>query len=113
MRIKGDFDCDTCNCIYLLQCSTCKFQYIGQTETAFRLRFNNHKAHVTALPDLPLSKHVTVQGHSLDKLTTTILESGFRSHHEREVRESFLIYKFKAVSSGINESAGKLTFLPV
>lgn len=113
LRIKGNFDCDTSNVIYLLECSTCNLQYIGQTETPFRLRFNNHKSHVLGLPSLPLSKHVATPGHSFDNLTATILESGFKSHYEREVRESFLIHKFNAIASGINENPGRLTFLPV
>lgn len=90
---------------------TCKVQYIGQTETAFRLHFNNHRSHAVSLPNLPLSKHVSIPGHSFDKLTATILEFGFKSHHEREVQESFLIHKFRAVASGINENAGTLPFL--
>lgn len=112
-KIKGNFTCDTYNCIYLLECSVCKLQYIGQTETPFRYRFNNHKCHAATIPNLPLSKHVHIPGHSFDNITATILQSGFRSHHERELRESYLIYKFKAVTCGMNESAGKLSFLPI
>lgn len=112
LEIRGDFTCDTENVVYLLECSVCKLQYIGQTETAFRYRFNNHKAHVHSLPHLPISRHVAATGHKFESFSATILESGFASHHDREVRESFLIYKFSTVSRGLNESAGKLTSVP-
>lgn len=108
-KIKGNFTCDTANVVYLLECSICHVQYIGQTETAFRYRFNNHKAHVHALPNLPISRHVTEAGHSFSNIRATILESSFKSHHEREVKESFLIHKFKTLSDGMNESPGTLT----
>ncbi|CAN7997262.1 unnamed protein product, partial [Ixodes hexagonus] len=105
--INGNFDCDSSNVVYLLQCTACDKQYIGQTATPFRIRFNNHKAHVASLPSLPLSRHMTIPGHSNEGLSVTILQSGFRSHYEREIRESYLILKFNTVSTGINESTGR------
>lgn len=83
-------------------------QYIGQTRTAFRLRFNNHKSHAINLPALPLSKHLALPKHSFDKLSVTLLESGFKSNREREQRESYLIYRFNTIKQGINESPGTL-----
>lgn len=112
VQIKGNFTCDTANVIYLLECTICSQQYIGQTETPFRIRFNNHRSHTKSLLNLPVSKHVNLPGHSFNDLKATILESGFRSHHDREIRESYLIYKFNTTASGINESKGKLTSLP-
>lgn len=111
LKIKGNLNCDSSNVVYLLECTVCHLQYIGQTQKSFRSRFNNHKSHSKTLPSLPLSKHVNLPGHSFDHLRATILESGFRSHHDRLIRESYLIYKFKSASSGINESLGKLSSL--
>lgn len=111
LKIKGDFDCDTKNVIYMLECTVCKKRYIGQTEGPFRLRFNNHKSHANTLPNLPISRHVHLPDHSFDKLKVTLLESGFRSNYDREARESFLIYKFDTVACGLNESVGKLSCL--
>lgn len=112
LKIRGSFDCDTYNAVYMLECSACLKQYIGHTETPFRIRFNNHKSHVNIFPHLPLSRHVRMPGHSFDQMKATILESGFRSNHDRELRESYLIFKFNTVADGINEDAGTLTCLP-
>ena len=30
--------------VYLLECNVCGVQYVGSTNTPFRLRFNNYKA---------------------------------------------------------------------
>lgn len=111
LKINGNYTCDSINVIYLLECSTCGAQYIGQTETSFRIRFNNHRAHAVSLPNLPLSKHVSMPGHGFDKIRATIIQSGFKTNHDREVRESFLIHKFNTIRSGINENVGKLTCL--
>lgn len=111
IKINGNYTCDTANVVYLLECNLGKLQYVGESKTSFRLRFNNHKAHVSALPHLPLSKHANVTGHTFNNIKVTILESGFRTHYDRGVRESFLIFKFNTVAHGLNESAGKLSCL--
>ncbi|CAN7976810.1 unnamed protein product, partial [Ixodes persulcatus] len=102
-KIYGNLNCDTSNVVYLLQCSTCGAQYVGQTETPFRLRFNNHRSHAKSNPTLPVSKHVSDPKHSFDKLQVTFLQSGFKSDRDREQKESYLIHKFKAA---INKHPG-------
>ena len=111
VNVRGNFNCDTANVVYLLECTICGQQYIGQTETPFRMRFDNHRSHAKSLPHLPLSRHVGRPGHLFEDLKATILESGFKTHHDREIRESYHIYKFKSTSFKINESYGKLTCL--
>lgn len=88
-------------------------QYVGQTETPFRYRFNNHKAHITSLPHLPFSKHMQLPNHSFEQITVTLLETGFKSNYQREQRESYLLYKFDSRRNGINESQGRLNALSV
>lgn len=110
-RIRGALDCDSDNVIYLLECGVCNKQYVGQTDTPFRIRFNNHRAHVRSLPGLPLSKHCTLKDHSFDDIRVTLLENNFRTIREREQRESYFIYKFNTIKYGINEHPGTLSAL--
>ena len=108
-KIYGSLNCDSSNVIYLLECGTCDEQYVGQTETPFRLRFNNHRAHMKSIPQLPLSRHMSKPGHSFDKLRVTFLQSGFKSNRDREQKESYLIHKFNTIKAGINEHPGIMT----
>ena len=41
--INHVFDCDS-GVVYLIACKKCGLQYVGNTVTPFRLRFNNHKS---------------------------------------------------------------------
>ena len=43
-RINHCFDCDSEGVVYLISCKNCGLQYVGNTITAFRLSFNNHKS---------------------------------------------------------------------
>ncbi|CAN7939219.1 unnamed protein product [Ixodes hexagonus] len=106
-NIEGTFNCDSQNIVYLLHCTLCSMQYIGQTETPFRLRFNNHRAHIKSIPDLPFSRHMRLPEHSIQNITVIILQSGFQTHYDREATESYLIHKFNTLSDGINENRGK------
>ncbi|CAN7978080.1 unnamed protein product [Ixodes persulcatus] len=112
-RIRGDLHCSTANVVYLLECGECHMQYVGQTKSPFRIRFNNHRSDTEKKPTLPLSKHMKLKDHSFEMLTVTILESGFGSHREREQKESFLIREFNTLRRGINEDPGILTPLQV
>ncbi|CAN7944232.1 unnamed protein product [Ixodes hexagonus] len=107
-NINGSYDCSTANVIYLLHCDICSKQYVGQTDLAFRLRFNNHKCHAKTLPELPLSKHLSLPNHSIDNISVIILESGFSTTIGSEQKESYFIYKFNTFNQGINESPGRL-----
>ena len=44
--LKGPWDCNSNNVIYLFECKKCqfKFPYVGSTVTKFRFRFNNYKS---------------------------------------------------------------------
>ena len=42
--INHRFDCDSEGIVYLISCKFCGLQYVGNTITPFRLRFNNHKS---------------------------------------------------------------------
>ena len=42
-KINYLFNCDSSNVVYLLECNVCGVQYVGSTNTPFRLRFNNYK----------------------------------------------------------------------
>jgi hypothetical protein len=109
--IRGNYDCQTANCVYLMQCMKCKQQYIGETSTPFNIRFNNHKAHRRTIPTLGVSKHCSIPGHDIMQFKTVILKSGFSSAEDRLFFESYLIQNFKTKSLGMNDNCGVLPHL--
>ena len=97
----GPFNCDSANVIYLLTCDLCPSTfYIGQTDKAFRLRFNNHKSSINLnRPGFPVAKHFNSPGHSLSNLNFAIIEGNFKSPARRLIRETELI-----ISLGTNKA---------
>ena len=39
----GEFDCNSNNVVYMINCKTCSKQYVGSCTTKFRMRVNNYK----------------------------------------------------------------------
>ena len=48
--VKGELHCNSCNVIYLVECSNCKQQYIGSTLN-FKQRFRIHKSDIKTNKD--------------------------------------------------------------
>ena len=50
-------NCNTCNCIYVIECQGCSKLYIGETNN-FRLRTNFHRDHCNKNIGLDVSRHI-------------------------------------------------------
>src|SRR3954466_7343942 len=50
-------DCTTRNVIYLITCTRCKMQYVGETQQQFSIRMSNHRSNIGSQVALLLSNH--------------------------------------------------------
>ena len=63
-------------CFYLLGCTICGLQYVGETKQQFSKRLNGHRSDANRKSDLPLSRHLILTGHhdSFGQLKVTIID---------------------------------------
>ena len=54
---KININCQTCNCIYLITCSHCGTQYVGQTKNKLLTRFNSHFYDINHNSDPTVARH--------------------------------------------------------
>ena len=52
-----NINCQTMNCIYLITCSSCGIQYVGQTKNKLLTRFNGHHYDISHNNDTTVSRH--------------------------------------------------------
>ena len=64
-RIFGNFSCSTSRLVYLLECTKCGKQYVGQTIQSFAQRVNKHLLHIRQTGNDKLQLHFKGDGHSL------------------------------------------------
>ena len=60
-----------------MECTLCKIQYVGKTETPFNIRLNNHRkdANGNNPKAIPASIHFKQPGHNFNKQTKfTLIE---------------------------------------
>ena len=83
--LPGNYNCDSCNIVYLLMCSKCDSEnYIGETSNRLRLRLNNHKKSIKDNSrGFPVAVHFNQPDHSLKNLRCVILRGDFKTIVER------------------------------
>ena len=104
-QLRGNFNCDTKNIIYLISCKKCHgAQYVGQSQNSLRERFYLHRSHIGKNKGTPLTMHFNEHDHSLDDMKCMIIEKVFgESQDQRLRRESFWIAKLKTlIPHGLN-----------
>jgi hypothetical protein len=108
--IKRKGNCCTRNLVYLLTCSHCLAQYVGETKRPFRVRLKEHLADVKYNRDQPVARHFNKTGHSSGNLIAQIIEivpsdpDTTASTKRRRDREHHWIYQLHTLEPlGINQ----------
>lgn len=101
--------CETRNLVYLLTCTRCRQQYVGETKRTLRVRLTEHYADIRHDRDSPVARHFNQKGHSHRDISPKILEIILKdpeSEPARTIRkktEMSWIYKLQSLSpNGIN-----------
>ena len=103
--ITKHFDCQTSNLVYLIECTKCHDQYIGQTQHTLEKRGNQHLGYIANNNQTQATgRHFNLPGHNSSHMTISVLEIVSRKDKSyREQRESHWIDKFNLVYRGMNK----------
>ena len=111
-KVLLDQDCMMYNIIYLITCTKCKKQYVGETKRTLLIRTKEHLADIKHNRDTPVAKHFNTEGHSHNHLNTLIIEyfnldlNIDNTTRIRRSRESFWIYQLRTLKPlGLNDHA--------
>lgn len=103
-HIRQPLSCHTTHVIYIITCTRCNIQYVGETTTTLRTRMNNHRNHIKHSYDHPVARHFNAPSHTLNHLTVQPIEQV----HSQDVayllqREKFWMQKLKTIAPhGLN-----------
>ena len=102
--------CDSSNIIYLIFCNKCNnSKYIGETQTPFRFRFNNHKLTIRQTsPYTPIARHFNQPEHTLDNMKCILIDNNFATTQIRKQKEIKWIIKLNTLKNGLNTDLGIL-----
>ena len=107
--LPANVDCQTTNVVYLLTCSVCNKQYVGETKRAFHIRYKEHQADIRHKRDKPVANHIAAHLPEMAKITPNILEVINKDPDQAETtkfrqrREVHWIYTFRSLApEGLN-----------
>lgn len=100
-RIRHPFTCNSKNIIYLITCSKCKKQYIGNTRNSLRERINHHRSSIFTKDQRYVSTHFNFNDHNINNLTVQIIDT--TTPNNLRNLESFWINTLKTkIPNGLN-----------
>ena len=100
-------NCKSVNISYILECSVCGLQYVGESTQIFHKRLNGHRSDLTKKPCFPVSQHFGLSDDSPDdfnRMAILVIEQNcLWSDFQRENRERFWIKELSVLHpDGIN-----------
>ena len=108
-KIPVNLACTTRNVIYLLTCTVCNKQYVGETKRPFCVRLKEHLADIRLKRNKPIALHFNSHDSSNNSLIPQIIEKIQRDPDDpvttdiRKKREVFWIYRLKTlIPNGLN-----------
>lgn len=108
-RVRGKFNCNSKNIIYLIQCAKCTKQYVGQTRSCLRHRISQHINNKSS-PNSIVDQHFEQSGHKMMVQPIEQVSHLDPSNIEKVLneRERYWISKLKTVyPQGLNYTAGR------
>jgi hypothetical protein len=86
--IKGNYNCQSKNIIYLIECRNCGIQYIGQTSTTMNTRFTAHRYDVKHHTDKSIPNHFNTPECSIQCIQVTVISQGSHDVALRHLQET-------------------------
>ena len=97
-KIERSVNCNTFNCIYMIECEKdrCKQRYIGQTGRLLKFRIAEHRGQISSqVISRATGAHLNLPGHSLANMKFTVIEQvKYNSEPYRRERETYHNNKF-------------------
>ena len=104
-RVKATANCQTRNVVYLIECTKCSIQYVGETENALRVRLTGHRSDIKHKRiEKPVAKHFNQVDHSINDLAIMVIEMIHKDDTEyRRRKESHWIETIRSLTpDGLN-----------
>ena len=77
-NIKFSLSCNSYNVVYLITCTRCHMQYVGETGREAKVRLLEHCADTRFKRDKPVSAHFNLPGHTEDNITFIVIDKSPR-----------------------------------
>ena len=86
--------------VYVIECTKCNKQYVGEMENALHIRMNGHRSDIKHRRlEKPVAAHFNSEGHSLQDLSIFVIEQIHREEASyRRAKESYWIQTLRSLA---------------
>ena len=106
VELTKRYTCQSKNLVYVISCSKCGVQYVGETEKSLQKRFSQHLGYVrNDHLNKATGQHFNLPGHSIDNMQVSVIETiQNKSEFYRKNREKYFIEKLNTKYKGLNRN---------
>ena len=84
--IRGNFNCQSTNMVYVLKCMICGIQYVRESSNTMNTRCRGHVSTIRSSKDHPVAVHYRSYNHTTEDFSITIIDKGPRQKWKIEIR---------------------------
>jgi hypothetical protein len=104
-QVRGTYDCNTYNVVYVITCSLCKKQYVGETKNKIKTRMAQHRFDIRHNDEFkPVACHFNSERHNIGHISVSIVRNNTTwTNTQRKQTERAVIEIFQsAIPFGMN-----------
>ena len=103
-KIQSKGNCSSANIVYLITCSKCHKQYVGETGRSLRERLNNHRSDIKLKKHTAIAIHFNDVQHSVNNLSITIIEdcTAVASERRQDIEKQWIRELQTGYPTGLN-----------
>ena len=90
-RIRGNFNCQSTNIIYVLSCLICGTQYVGESSNTMNTRCRGHISTIKTSKDHPVAVHYRSYNHTTEDFNVTIIDKEADKNRHLRLEESWIM----------------------
>ena len=104
LRVITNATCQTHDVVYLIECTRCQKQYIGQTSNSVHVRFQQHLRDIrTPHSQKTLPLHFTLPGHRPTDAALTVVDKSTEINARLRLEEAWIMCLGSYQPAGLNQ----------
>ena len=100
--IRGNYNCQSTNIIYVLHCMICGLQYVGESSNTMNTRCRGHVSTINTSKDHPVAIHYRSYNHTTEDFTISIIDSDKDKNRRLRLEEAWITLLDTLTPKGLN-----------
>ena len=100
--IRGNFNCRSNDIIYVMSCTICNIQYVGETSNSMNCRCRSHESSIGTNKDHPVAIHYRSYNHTIDDYSITTVDQEKDKNRRLSLEESWMTLLNTLMPRGLN-----------